>query len=147
MADSYSRRGVVALAGAALASGCLSSRGLDESRRLPVLVSLAVANDTDRAHEYRVRVRYASATDGRLETVFRSRGSIPARERHAVDGDWSKDPGRYAVDISVDGGDRHSQDITERLTQEERICYAQELSIESDGVTFPTNVDAPCPDR
>lgn len=146
--DELFRRDIVALAGSACLSGCTSRIAPGRTERLPVLVGLEVQNDTDRSREYQMRVRYAADGGKTPETVFRSEGRVRARTAEVVEDDWSKEPGRYAVDISVGGRDWHTQDITDRLTQEERICYAQDVSITDDGeaVTFRTNVDAPCPD-
>ena len=127
--------------------GCASLAPAEPSARPPVLVSLAVANDTDRVHEYEIRVRFAPAADEPLETVFRTEGTLRARTRREVDGDWREEPGRYAVGIAVDGAEWNTHDVADRLTQDEQICYRQELSIGADGITSLINVNADCPDR
>ena len=140
-----SRRTVVALTGALLTSGCTSSLHFRTAERQPVLVSLAVANDTDREHEYRVRVHFAAGDGAPSETVFRAEGTLQARERTSLESDWPKEPGQYTVEVSVDGGNWLTRDLSERFTQEERICYAQEISIGADDARFLTDVNAPCP--
>ena len=110
-----------------------------------MLVGITVANDTDRAHDYRVRVRFADDPEATPETVFRSEGTLGARNRRVIDGGWPTEPGRHVVGISVDGGEWHVGDFADRLTQERRICYHQELAIGDGNVAFPVNVDAPCP--
>ncbi len=145
--NSHSRRGILALAGSVAASGCSSFRGSDPSDRLPVLVGLSVHNDTDQVHEYRIQVQYDADSGREPAMVFQSEGAVRGRAEIAIEDDWSKKPGQYTVGLSVDGGDWHNQDITDRLTQRERICYTQEVSITDNGnaVTFGTNLNAPCP--
>lgn len=147
--SSYPRREIIALTGCLGLSGCTSVPGLDTSEKLPILVGLEVHNDTDQTQEYRIRVQYTADPDMTPETTFSDEGTVPAREEIDIEDAWAKEPGRYVVGLSVDGGDWHTQDITDRLTQRERICFAQEVAIEDGGETalFMTNLDAQCPAR
>jgi len=139
---------MLALTGGTLLSGCSAPLDFGSPERLPVLIGPAVANDTDRDHDYRVRVACGETLDATPERRFDRSGTVRARGRAAVDGDWPNRAGRYRVAVSVDGGTWRTQDLTERLVQEEQVCYAQTASItDSDAVSFWTNLDAPCPDR
>lgn len=142
----YTRRAIVA-AGAALLGGCAAGPDAGSSDRLPTLVSLVVANDTSRARDYALEVRYAPDRETDPERIFGRAGSLPARQRREIGSEWPTEPGRYVVELSV-AGESYASDLTERLTQEERICYRQEAAIDDGGtVSFWTDVDAPCPER
>lgn len=144
---SLTRRGTLALAAGLLTSGCIARPNTESTKRRPVLVSpLVVANDTDQGHEYQLQVQYTSNPETSPELVYQTAGTVQARNQATIEGDWPHEPGRFVVAISVDNGDWSKQDLTDRFTQEERICYRQELSINEDGVDFMTNLDAPCPD-
>lgn len=129
-----------------MTGGCLSNRDGGSSVALPVLVALTIANDTDQEREYQVRVQFAADAETTPGTVSESGGTIGARDQRTLDSDWPKEPGRYSVEVSVDGGRWHVQDITDRLKQEEQVCYHQELTIKGRDVAFPINPSAPCPD-
>ena len=140
----YSSRAVATAIGGVLTSSCTSPVSSESSTRLPVLVSVVVANDTNRNHEYEVRVQFALEAERPLETVFQTEGTLQARNRQEVNENWPQDPGQYAISIAVDGGEWQTQNVTDRLTQSEQICYRQELSISGDGVTFAVNINADC---
>ncbi len=142
----YSRCAIATVLGGVLTSGCTSLSRPESTAQLPVLVSIVVANDTDQTHEYAVQVQFATDGETPAETVFQTEGTLQARNQQSIDGDWPKVSGQYTVRIAVDGGEWHSQNVTDRLTQNEQICYHQELSIRDDGITFPININADCPD-
>ena len=144
--STHSRRSLLGLTGAVLTGGCVSNLDNQSSGALPVLVGLSVANDTDQEQEFQVQVQFAADGTTTPETVAEYHGTLGAHEQKELGSDWPKDPGRYSIEISVGGGERYVQDITDRLTQEEQICYHQELAIKKSDVTFPVNLNAPCPD-
>ena len=144
------RRTALAVAGGACASlgGCTSAIGSSTSARLPVLVGLEISSESNRTHEYLLRLQYAADNSTDLETLLRSEGEIQPYEMVDFEDELRKEPGRYVVSISIDGGDWHTRDVTDRLRQEDRICYGQRVFIEGSGesISFLTNLSSACPE-
>ncbi len=143
-----SRRGVAGLVAGAMTCGCSALPGDERPTSLPILTDLSVQNRTGHEREYRVRIGYGSKLDSPVEVAHEQTGTVDAGQRVEVDADWEAQPGRYEIELSVDDEEWITSDITERLTQAERVCYAQIAAIESaTEVTFWTNPDARCPER